>query len=38
MLARAKILLGSRISDGRYVERDTILLVVEGIHGELDAD
>ena len=30
--------MGSRISDGRYIERDTILLMIEGVHRELDAD
>lgn len=38
LLARAKILMGRRISDGWYVERDTILLMIEGVHREPDAD
>ena len=36
LVARAEVLMGSRISDGWYVERDTILLMIEGVHGELD--
>ena len=38
LIARAKIPMGSRISDGWYIERDTILLMIEGVHRELDAD
>ena len=38
LLARAKVLMGRRISDGRYVERDAILLVIEGVHRDPDAD
>ena len=30
--------MGRRIRDGWYVERDTILLMIEGVHRELDAD
>ena len=38
LIARAKILMGRRIGDGGYVERNTILLMIEGVHGELDTD
>ena len=38
LLARAKILMGRRIRNGRYVERDTVLLVIKGVHRELDTD
>ena len=30
--------MGRRIGDGGYVERNTVLLMIEGVHGELDMD